>query len=123
MIYRKEDYIEENEQDQKYPVKRIEVLTPLDESKKIYTGHVMLGLQTPMGMQQISVSFEIDAEGIREAFQKFGAAAEPRIEEVRKGIEQELSRLRQEASSRIVTPGQVGFGGGGNIVDFNKLKE
>lgn len=126
MIYRKEDYLEENEQDQRFPVKRIEVLIPISGGPKIFSGHVVLGMQTPMGMQQLPVSFEIAAETVEDAFQKFGVAAEPRIEEVKKSIEAEINRMRQEQSSRIVTPGQAGFGGGGgggNVIDFNRLKE
>lgn len=117
MIYKREVYVEEAGEGTRFPVKSIEVLTPIDGGKTTYVGQVTVGLQTPMGLQQIPVNFEIDAADIKEAFQKFEENATPRIEETRKNIEEEISRLRSEASSRIVTPGEVGLGrqGLGNV--------
>ena len=123
MIYKREDYVEEAGPDAKFPVRQIDVLTDVETGEAKFVGHVTLGLQTPMGVQQIPISFEIDAPDIKGAFGKFDASAEPKIEQARKGIEDEIQRLRQEASSRIVRPGEVGMGGGGNhILDFDKLK-
>jgi hypothetical protein len=112
MIYKREDYFEENEGDQRFPVKHVEVLVPIDGSPAQFVGQVTIGLSTPLGLQQIPVTFEIQARDVREAFQKFASAAEPQIEEARKSIEEEISRLRHEASSRIVTPGELGISGG-----------
>jgi hypothetical protein len=78
-----------------------------------------------MGVQQIPVSFQIEADSIEQAFDKFQEAAEPRVEEARKQLEEEVRKLRQESSSRIVRPGELdlqGQGGGGNVIDFDKLK-
>jgi hypothetical protein len=125
MIYKREDYIEENPQDSKFPVRNVEVLTATDGSATKYYGQLTLGIQTPVGVQQIPIAFEIEASSVDEAFQKFDASAEPKIEEARKSIEQEISRLRQEASSRIVRPGEVGMGGAagpGNVIDMKKFK-
>ena len=123
MIYKREDYVEEAGPDAKFPVRQIEVLTDVDTGDAKFVGHVTLGLQTPMGVQQIPITFEIEAADIKAAFGEFDASAEPKIDEARKGIEEEIQRLRQEASSRIVRPGEVGMGGGGNqIIDFDKLK-
>jgi len=127
MIYKREDYVEEAREEDKFPVKHVEVLTPIEGGRANYVGHVTIGLSTPLGVQQIPISFEIDAADIREAFRKFEASAEPRIEEARKSIEEEISRLRREASSRIVRPDEVGLGGLGqggvpppNVIQFKK---
>jgi len=123
MIYKREEYIEENTEDEKFPVKHIDVLSPTDGSPKKFVGHVTLGIQTPMGVQQIPVSFEISAQGVAEAFGKFAEAAEPRLEETRKGIQEEIQRLRQEASSRIVRPDEVGMRPDAGVIDFKNLKK
>ena len=124
MIYKRSEYIEEDPEDQKFPVKNIDVLEPLDESPKKFVGHVSLGLQTAMGIQQLPISFEIEASHVAEAFQKFAAAAEPRIEETRRNIEQELQRMRQEQASRIVRPGEMGMPANGQgVIDFKNLKK
>ena len=112
MIYRREEYIEESDENAKFPVKHIEVLVPIDNSKKIFVGQVTLGLQTPLGVQQVPVTFEIEAAEVAEAFAKFERYAEPKIEEARRSIEEELQRMRSEASRRIVRPDELGLGGG-----------
>jgi len=122
MIYRREDYIEEAGEESKFPVKHIEALQPLDGGNARYVGHVALGVQTPMGVQQIPISFEIGADSVQEAFTRFDQSAEPRIEETRKAIEDEIQKARQDASNRIVRPGELGMQGRGNIVDLSKLK-
>jgi len=120
MIYRRQEYIEEAEENAKFPVRHIEVLSPIDNSPPRFIGHVTLGFQTPMGVQQIPVTFEIDAPTIEEAFPKFEQCAEPQIEEARKSIEEEIRKLRQEASSRIIRPGEAGMGGG--LADIDRLR-
>ena len=62
MIYKREEFIEESPTDQKFPVKQIEVLSSLDGKESKYIGRVSLGLQTPMGVQTIPVSFEVEAK-------------------------------------------------------------
>jgi len=71
MIYKREEYIEENAQSERFPVKHIETLTGLEDGQARYVGQVTLGLQTPMGVQQIPVSFEIEATSVQEAFGKY----------------------------------------------------
>jgi len=113
MIYKREEYIEEMPEGAKFPVKHIETLTPVEGGDVQYVGQVTIGLSTPMGVQQIPVTFRIEAADVTEAFAKFESCAEPRIEETREQIEEEISRVRREAGSRIVTPGEVGLGGMG----------
>ncbi len=122
MIYKREEYIEENPQDQKFPVKRIDVMAPVDEGRKMFIGQVVLGVQTPIGVQQIPISFEIQADSVQEAFRKFEQYAVPKLEESRRQLEDELRKVREEASSRIVRPGELNLRGTGNVVDFNRLK-
>ena len=122
MIYRREDYIEEAGEESRFPVRHIEALQPLDGGSTRHVGHVALGIQTPLGVQQIPISFEIGADSVQEAFRRFDQSAEPRIEETRKAIEDEIHKARQDASSRIVRPGELGMQGRGNIVDLSKLK-
>ena len=134
MIFRREEYVQEDESNDRFPVRHIDAMVPLDGSAPRFIGSVTLGLQTAFGVQQLPLSFEIEAKTIEEAFRKFDEVAEPRIEEARRGLEEEFSRLRREASSRIVTPGEVGMTGlggelpgmggpgGGKIVDFRRLK-
>ena len=123
MIYKRQDYVEEAGSNAKFPVRQIEAPTDVDSGETRFVGHVALGIQTGLGVQQLPISFEIEAASIQEAFQKFEQSAEPRIEEARKGVEQEMQRLRQDASGRIVRPDEVGLGdAGGRIIDFDKLK-
>ena len=124
MIYRREEFIQESREEERPVIRQVEVLTPQEEGdeKPRYIGEVTLMLQTPMGMHQMPVSFEIEAASVKEAFKKFDAYAEPRIAETRRAVEQELQRMRQESSKRIVSPDELGGGGGGNIIDFKNLK-
>ena len=138
MIYKREEFeelVDNPAEDERFPVRHVEMMTPTDGSAPTFVGQVTLGLQTPMGVQQIPISFEIDAATVEEAFAKFEKAAEPKIEESRQTIEEQLRRMRDEASSRIVRPGEAGMGGlggpglggapgggGGGLIDFDKLK-
>lgn len=112
MIYKREDYVYQGSESERFPVKQIEALTDLETQEQKFVGQVTLGLQTPMGVQQVPVSFEIEADDIKGAFAKFDETAEPKIEEARQGIEEEISRLRREQSNRIVRPDELGMGGG-----------
>ena len=132
MIYKREDYLYQGEESERFPVKHIEALTDLATGSQKFVGQVTLGLQTPMGVQQIPISFEIEAENIEAAFAKFDECAGPKIDEARQGIEEEISRMRRDASTRIVRPDEMGMGGGGMpglgkeqqggspIIDFKK---
>ena len=118
MIYKREEFFEENEQDQKCPVKQIEQLSSLDGSVKKFIGRVSLGVQTPMGVQTIPVTFEIEAATVQDAFVKFGARAETEVEAAKRELQNELNELRRRSQNRIVTPGDLpppelgNFGGG-----------
>ena len=122
MIYKMEEYVEQGDEESRFPVKRIEVLTPVDGSTPKYVGHVALGVQTPLGVQQIPISFEIEAHEVTEAFSKFEEQAEPKIEEARKGLEEEMGRLRRESTGRIIRPDELAPGSGGKIIDLKNLK-
>jgi len=114
MIYKREEYVEEvNTPDAKFPVRRIEVLTPVDGGKPKFFGEVTLGIQTPLGIHQLPISFEIEAESIHKAFKKFDETARPRVEEARLEIEEELRRIQREQASRIIRPGEMGLPPGG----------
>jgi hypothetical protein len=123
MIYRREEYVEEDRQDEKFPVKRIEVLAPLDNGRKRFVGQAALGVQTPVGVQQIPLNFEIDAENIEDAFEKFEETAMPELNKARDQLQEELQKARQQSASRIVRPGDVPLQGGGNVIDFGRLKD
>jgi len=124
MIYKREEYVEEEaeEAESKFPVKHVEALQPLDGGSTRFVGHVALGIQTPLGIQQLPISFEISADSVREAFSKFAQTAEPRIEETRTAIEDEIQKARQDASSRIIRPGELGMQGRPNILDLGRHK-
>ncbi len=124
MIYRKKEYVQEDKNDSRFPVKQIEMMEPVgsEEESARFVGHVGLGMQTPMGVQQIPVSFEIEAEDIKDAFDKFAACANPKIEETRRQVEQEVQKLRKESSNRIVQPGDMDLQNQGNVIDFDNLK-
>jgi len=124
MIYKREDYTEEASEESRFPVKNIEVLTPVEDGQTRYFGQVALGVQTPAGLQQVPISFEIDATSIQEAFQKFAPIADEKIDEARKKIEEEFERIRDQASSRIIRPGEAGLPGGApGMIDISKLKQ
>ncbi len=116
MIYKREEFIEESPTDQKFPVKQIEVLSSLDGKESKYIGRVSLGLQTPMGVQTIPVSFEVEAKSIQEAFAQFSARADTEVEAAKKELQDELQELRRRSQNRIVTPGDM------PPTDFGKLK-
>ena len=65
---------------------------------------------TPAG--SIPIAFEIEAESLGEAAEKFAALAKEAIDRTVR----ELQELRRQASSSIVVPqGPIGSGGGGKI--------
>lgn len=107
MIYKREEFIEENEGDKKFPVKQIDQLTSLDGEVKKFVGRVSLALQTPMGVTTLPISFEIKAETIGEAFSKFSELADAEIEISKRELQEELQELRRRNQSRIVTPGAM----------------
>jgi hypothetical protein len=123
MIYKREEYVEENPEDKKFPVKHIDVATPIDGNRRRFVGEVALGVQTPLGIQQIPITFEIPADTVEQAFQRFEQYAAPKVEEARRQIEEEFRKIRKEATSRIVRPGDLNLRGQGNVIDISKLKQ
>ena len=120
MIYKVEDYVQEDTASEKYPVKQIQAMTPITGSEAKFIGRMSLGLQTPMGVQHIPVTFEIEAGNVEEAFGQFESAAEPAIENTRKELEEQIDKVRREQSSRIIRPDEVAGGGLMDLQDFRK---
>lgn len=115
MIYQREEFVEENATDQKFPVKQVERLTSTDGAETKYVGRLSMAVRTPMGATTLPVAFEIDAANIEDAFQKFEPLADAAVEEAKKNLEEQLREMRQKSQSRIVTPGEMGAGGMGRI--------
>ena len=79
-----------------------------DESRQVlYVGQAQM--LTPMGA--VPLTFEIDADSLQDALEKFPEAAQGAVDRA----VQELQDLRREAASSIVIPekGAGGFGGPG----------
>jgi len=95
----------------------IRLLTPIksdgsdDEARRvIYMGQAQV--MTPMGA--IPLSFDLEADSLGDAVQKFAKAAEEAVERTAK----ELEEMRRDAASSIYVPGAGGGGapgGGGGI--------
>ncbi|GAB4186436.1 MAG: hypothetical protein Tsb002_10850 [Wenzhouxiangellaceae bacterium] len=105
-------YQEETYTDRK--VGSIRVLTPVnaagdkDASRSmLYTGQTQI--MTPAG--SLPLVFEIEADSLSDAVDKFGAAAQESLEKTM----EEIREMRREAASSIVVPGSGGGGmpGGG----------
>jgi hypothetical protein len=74
-----------------------------DTSRKIlFEGQTTL--LTPGG--PLPLRFEIDADTLSDALERFGAAAEVALEETLK----ELEELRRRSTSPLIVPGQAGLG-------------
>ncbi|MGO8702473.1 MAG: hypothetical protein ACLQVA_01545 [Candidatus Brocadiia bacterium] len=116
MIYRREEFFEEQPEDQKFPVRQVELVTSLDGSVKKFIGRVTLGVQTPMGVTSLPVTFEIEAASVQEAFAKFSQRAETEVEAAKAELQDELTEMRRRSQSRIVTPGDL------PPTDLGKLK-
>ncbi len=89
-------------------------LTPVTKDGKtdasravLYVGETQI--MTPAG--SIPIAFEIGAESLGEAAEKFGALAKDAIDRTVR----ELQELRRQASSSIVVPQGPLSGGGGKI--------
>jgi len=77
----------------------------------IYTGDTQI--MTPAGA--LPIAFEIDAESLEEAAEKFGPLAREAIERTVR----ELQELRRQAASSIVVPqGPLPTGGGGGKIQL-----
>jgi hypothetical protein len=74
------------------------------ERENIYQGSAQM--MTPAGA--LPLNFEIDADSLGQACEKFADAAAVAMEETFK----ELQEMRRQQASSIVVPGQGGTGGG-----------
>lgn len=109
-LYREEIYTDL----QAGTIKRMIPVTPeglTDSSRKeLYVGQATV--LTPVG--SLPLSFEITAESLREAVEKYGEAAEKGLKETM----EELRRMQQEQASSLVIPkggmpgGEIPGGGG-----------
>ncbi len=103
-LYREDTYTDRQ-------IGTIRQLTPVDATGAIdgsrpvlYSGQTQI--MTPGG--PLPLSFELEAESLDEAVERFGPAAEVALEQTM----EELKELRRQAASSIVVPGQGGAGGG-----------
>ena len=115
MIYKREQFIEECPDNEKFAAKQIEQLTSLEDESKRFVGRVSIGLQTPMGVQSMPVSFDIEAETVQDAFVKFEARAEEEIENAKNELETQMQEMRRQSQNRIVTPDEIASGGMGKL--------
>ena len=124
MIYRKEEYVEHAEDDEQFPIKQLDRLVEVDGDGERYIGRAVLNMQTNMGVQQMPISFEIEADSVQDAFSKYNEKAEPKIDEVRERIQNRISEMRRQAQNRIVTPtGEPAQGEGeGGIINLEDLR-
>ncbi|UCE90066.1 MAG: hypothetical protein JSW10_04390 [Pseudomonadota bacterium] len=91
----------------------IRMMTPVTSAgepdvarKVLYAGQAQL--LTPVGT--LPLSFEIDADSLADAIEKFAGAAQIAVDQTMK----ELQEMRREAASSIVVPG-TGMGGPGGL--------
>ena len=121
MIYRKEEYVQHDDDDQQFPIKQVDVLDAIDGDATRYIGRATLNVQTAFGIEQLPVSFEIEAGSVQEAFVRYGEHARPKIEEIKRQIQNRVEEVRRAAENRIVTPGTAALGGSG-IVRLDDLR-
>ncbi|WP_339640155.1 hypothetical protein [uncultured Porticoccus sp.] len=105
-------YLEEIFTDQKIgSIRRLSPVTrngDADASREVlYMGSTQV--MTPMGA--LPINFELHANSIGEAAEKFGEEAEVAVERTAR----ELEEMRRDQASKIVVPGQGGGGPAGNL--------
>ena len=121
MIYRKEEYLQDKTNDQRFPIKQVDRMIGVDGDEEKFIGRAAITMQTPMGLQQLPIAFEIEADSVQTAFEKFNQFAEPKLEEAKERIQNRIEELRREQQNRIVTPGQAQSGSPG-IVDLSDFR-
>ncbi|HEY2684213.1 MAG TPA: hypothetical protein VGI93_11930 [Steroidobacteraceae bacterium] len=106
-IYREEIFTDRK-------VGTIRVLSPVTASGApdaaravLYVGQAQI--MTPMGA--VPISFELEAAGLDQAIEKFGAAAEQAVQQTMR----ELQEIRREQASSLVIPDAGGGLGGGDL--------
>ncbi len=121
MIYRKEEYLQDKTEDSRFPIKQVDRMTAVDGDEEKFIGRAAITMQTPMGIQQLPIAFEIEADSVETAFARFNEFAEPRLSEARERIQNRIDELRRQQQSRIITPGQGQVGSPG-IVDLSDFR-
>jgi hypothetical protein len=123
MIYRRDEFVQDDTGDEDFPIMQVDRLMNLDESEQRFIGRATLSMQTPVGVQQIPLSFEIDATSIEQAFELYAQTARPKIEELRLRLQERLEELRRQEQSRIITPDAGGIPGGVIRLDDLRRKD
>ncbi len=119
MIYQKQEFVEDETGDSDFPVKIVDRLESLEGETTRFIGRAAINMRTPAGIQQFPISFQIDADSVAEAFQKYSDAAQPKIQEVRQRLQSQLQKLREQQEGNIVTPEG---GGGSEIITFEDIQ-
>ncbi len=114
-------YLEEVFTDRK--VGSIRRLTPVDTNGEVDTGRPVLFMgqaQLLTAMGPVPLTFEIPANSLPQAIDKFPEAAQKAVDHT----VDELEQLRREAASSIVIPepGAGGFGGAGAMPGGGKIQ-
>ena len=106
-------YIEETFTDRQ--VGTIRRLTPVDSSGDPDSGRPVLYMGAAQAMTAagpIPLNFDIEADSLADACDKFAAGAQAAVEE----MAARLDEMRREQASQIVVPGQGGPQGGSGII-------
>jgi len=106
-------YLEETFTDQQ--VGTIRRLTPVDSTGAPDAARPVIYMGAAQAMTAagpIPLNFDIQAESLAEACEKFAAGAQAAVEE----MAVRLDEMRREQASQIVVPGQGGGQGGSGII-------
>ncbi len=126
MIWQRQEFVQDETEDSDFPIKQVDRLEALQGDDRRFIGRATLNMQTPMGVQQLPISFEIEANDVEEAFEKYSETARPKIDELREQMRQRLEQMRQQMeqqeqqgqqAKRIVTPT------GGDILKMDDLRK
>jgi len=84
----------------------------MSEGVKIdFQGHAVVGFHTPMGEIERPVGFDIEAETIEEAFEKFELTKQEKVPQIAKEMIEEMKKQAQEHQererSKIIVPGAM----------------
>lgn len=121
MIYRRDEFVQDDTGNAEFPIMQVNRLMSLDESEQRFMGRATLTVQTPVGLQQIPFSFEIEADSVEQAFARYVETAKPKIEELRRQLQERMEEIRRQEQSRIVTP-DMGGGLGGGVIKLDDLR-
>jgi uncharacterized radical SAM superfamily protein len=101
MIYKLQEYVDDEN-------RRITQLTSEDNEVR-FTGHVIMGIQTPQGTMERPIQFPISAKNIEEAFENFETSKETNApkeaEKVIKVLKKQMEEQHLKRKNQIVVPG------------------